>query len=141
MRVAVVKHTHHRAIEFDRTGTDTWRAYAAGADPVIGVAPDQVIRRTRATANLQSLLDELASGSDPPAWVLVEGFHGEPPVPGEVRVVMVRTEAEFRELAGPSEPMPDLILGSDPAWGPPRGRPSPSIEDAVQRVIDGGGTT
>lgn len=74
LRVAVVKHAHHR-FDVDHPGKDSWRHREAGACEVL-VASDRRMALMREFAqphvlDVHALLAEIGPGVD---WVLVEGF-------------------------------------------------------------------
>lgn len=67
--VGTVKHLHEHRI--NTSGTDTWKHMQAGADVVIGVTPDELVKFSHDN-NLTTALDELAdAGID---FGVVEGF-------------------------------------------------------------------
>lgn len=67
--VGTVKHLHEHNINMP--GTDTWKHAQAGADVVIGVTPDELVKFSHDN-NLTTALDELAdAGMD---FGVVEGF-------------------------------------------------------------------
>jgi molybdopterin synthase catalytic subunit len=67
--VGTVKHLHEHRI--NTPGTDTWKHMQAGADVVVGVTPDELVKFSLKN-NLTSALDELANaGMD---YGVVEGF-------------------------------------------------------------------
>jgi molybdopterin synthase catalytic subunit len=67
--VGTVKHLHEHRI--NTPGTDTWKHMQAGADVVIGVTPDELVKFSH-NNDLTAALDELAdAGMD---FVVVEGF-------------------------------------------------------------------
>lgn len=67
--VGTIKHLHEHTI--NTPGTDTWKHVNAGADVVVAVSPNELVKFSR-TNNLTSALDELANaGMD---FAVVEGF-------------------------------------------------------------------
>ncbi|VVB91224.1 putative molybdopterin synthase [uncultured archaeon] len=71
--VGTVKHLHEHRI--NTPGTDTWKHMQAGADVVIGVTPDELVKFSRDN-DLTTALDELAdAGMD---FGVVEGFKDSP---------------------------------------------------------------
>lgn len=67
--VGTIKHLHEHAI--NKPDTDTYKHANAGADIVVAVTPDELVKFSR-NNNLTSAIDELAnSGMD---FALVEGF-------------------------------------------------------------------
>ncbi len=72
VRVAVIKHTHHRALRLDASGKDTARFHEAGAAHVTLFAPDQVVHRRRYTE--EPPLDEVLAGVREVDLILVEGY-------------------------------------------------------------------
>jgi molybdopterin-guanine dinucleotide biosynthesis adapter protein len=71
LKVAVLKHSHHRNLGDD--GKDTWRYRQAGARLVALAAPGllQITRSSAQEPKLNAILAELAPGSD---LILVEGY-------------------------------------------------------------------
>lgn len=71
--VGTVKHIHEHRI--NTPDTDTWKHAQAGADVVIGVTPDELVKFSHDN-NLMTALDELAdAGMD---FGVVEGFKDSP---------------------------------------------------------------
>lgn len=71
--VGTVKHLHEHRINMP--GTDTWKHMQAGADVVIGVTPDELVKFSHDN-HLTTALDELAdAGMD---FGVVEGFKESP---------------------------------------------------------------
>ncbi len=67
--VGTIKHLHEHTI--NTPDTDTWKHAKAGADVVVAVTPDELVKFSRDN-NLSSALDELANaGMD---FAVVEGF-------------------------------------------------------------------
>ncbi|KNZ68609.1 molybdopterin-guanine dinucleotide biosynthesis protein B [Thermincola ferriacetica] len=73
-RVAAIKH-HHRDMEFDRPGKDTWRHARAGAATVMLVSPYQMVKisKSEQKIGLQKALQEITDAD----IILVEGFKKE----------------------------------------------------------------
>jgi len=68
-KVGTIKHLHEHTI--NTPGTDTWKHADAGADVVVAVTKDEVVKFSRGN-HLEYALDELAnSGMD---FAVVEGF-------------------------------------------------------------------
>lgn len=68
-KVGTIKHLHEHTI--NTPGTDTWKHANAGADVVVAVARDEIVKFSRGN-HLECALDELAnSGMD---FAVVEGF-------------------------------------------------------------------
>jgi molybdopterin-guanine dinucleotide biosynthesis protein MobB len=72
LTVSTIKHTHHRQIELDTPGKDSYRHRVAGASEVI-VASDMGWARIAASSEAASLADLLGQ-LGPVDLVLVEGF-------------------------------------------------------------------
>ncbi len=77
-RLAVIKHHHHRGLQFDKPGKDSWRFAQAGADHVILAGPDQAAHlRTFAR---EPTLEEIASNIRDVDLILTEGYkHADAP--------------------------------------------------------------
>ena len=101
--VGTIKHLHETDINTPHT--DTWRHAQAGADVVIGVTPNELVKFSREN-NLASALDELAdAGMD---FCVAEGFKestlpkialGEVEAPNIIRRVEPDS-ADIKELTG-----------------------------------------
>ncbi len=90
LRVAVVKHTHHK-VEMDAPGKDSWRFDEAGANRVILATPERVFVQARlARAGEEDYLGGLAGGAD---LVIHEGGRWL----DHPKVLVRETAAEARE--------------------------------------------
>jgi molybdopterin-guanine dinucleotide biosynthesis protein MobB len=71
-RLAAIKHHHHRDLEFDRPGKDSWRFAQAGADYVVIAGPDRVVcvRTFEEEATLKRVMAVIQDVD----LILVEGF-------------------------------------------------------------------
>ena len=71
-RLAAIKHHHHRDLQFDRPGTDSWRFAQAGADQVVVAGPDRVIyvRTSEEEATLEQVIAVIRDVD----LILIEGF-------------------------------------------------------------------
>lgn len=96
-RIAVIKHHPHQGLRLDVEGKDTWRLAQAGADEVVLVTPDQVMRRRRLDRepSLEEVLAEIR-GVD---LVLTEGFKQE----GAPKVQVIRGQERPELVCDPSE--------------------------------------
>lgn len=76
LRVAVLKHAHHR-VDLDRQGKDSFRFAEAGAELVTVVSPDKLasFEAPRVEPGLFALAARVSERAD---VVLAEGFHGYP---------------------------------------------------------------
>ncbi len=102
--VGTIKHLDENNI--NAPGTDTWKHAQAGADVVIGVTPEELVKFSRKN-NLGNALDELAdAGMD---FAIVEGFKnsklpkialGDVGAPGIVKRMDNPERADIDELAG-----------------------------------------
>ncbi|MEN3047896.1 MAG: molybdopterin-guanine dinucleotide biosynthesis protein B [Candidatus Caldarchaeales archaeon] len=99
-RVAAVKHVHHADFTIEREGSDSWRLYQSGADPVIVSSPREtaVIHRSLSIRGIEDLKG-LAGDVD---FVVVEGFQSVMPQDSE-GVVRIRVLSREGEEAGPSD--------------------------------------
>ena len=86
-RLAVIKHHHHRGLQFDKPGTDTWRFAQAGADHVVLAGPDKAIH-IRSFAE-EPGLKQLASGIRGVDLIITEGYKHEA-IP---KIVVMRGES------------------------------------------------
>ena len=77
LKVAVLKHSHHKDLEHIDHGKDTWRYRQAGAHTVALAAPGllQVTSRSSGEPSLEQVLAALAAHAD---LVLVEGYKTGP---------------------------------------------------------------
>lgn len=93
-RVAAAKHVHHPDFTIDREGSDSWRLYTSGADPVIIMSPMEtaVIYRS-ATARGLDDLKALAGDVD---FLVMEGFQSlvASSPEGVVRIRVLSREGE-----------------------------------------------
>jgi molybdopterin-guanine dinucleotide biosynthesis protein MobB len=71
-RLAVIKHHHHRNLQFDVSGKDSWRFAQAGADQVVIAGPDQVVQ-VRAYEE-DPTLEQIIAGIRDVDLILIEGF-------------------------------------------------------------------
>jgi molybdopterin-guanine dinucleotide biosynthesis protein MobB len=76
LRVAYVKHAAH-GFEPDRTGSDSERVRAAGADPVVVLGPDRVLQLHAGDGSAEELLTQILTGLRGEV-VLLEGFSSGP---------------------------------------------------------------
>ncbi len=108
LRVAVLKHTHHR--DLGDQGKDTWRFRQAGAR-VVALASPGLVQITRTCAEeppLSAVLTELAAGVD---LVLVEGYKSGP-LP-QIAVINSETQENLSNYAGVV-----AVVGRAPAGWP-----------------------
>jgi molybdopterin synthase catalytic subunit len=100
--VGTIKHLHEHKINIPKT--DTWKHANAGADVVVAVTPDELVKFSRDN-NLASALDELANaGMD---FAVVEGFKesrlpkialGDVDAPGIIKRLDNPESADIEEL-------------------------------------------
>ena len=92
--VAVVKHTHHCGLETDRSGTDSYRLWAAGAENVVLASPDRTVCSYRHSEEpgLSWVLTRI-EGVD---LVLLEGCKRS----GVPKLELVRAARSIRPLGG-----------------------------------------
>lgn len=90
-RVGTVKHIPERDFTIDHPGKDTWLHARAGAKLVVSLAPREVAKIEKRSANLKEILDSLY-GLD---FVIVEGFKD---FRGLAKVVVAKSEAEASRL-------------------------------------------
>jgi len=76
LRVATVKHTHHRNISLDIPGKDTYRYRQAGAETIVLASPDgfSILTEENGTFGLKEVVSALPEKLD---IILVEGFKQE----------------------------------------------------------------
>jgi molybdopterin-guanine dinucleotide biosynthesis protein B len=76
LRVAAVKHTHHRNVSLDIPGKDTYRHRQAGAEIIVLASPDgfSILTEEVGTFGLPEVVSQLPDEID---IVLVEGFKQE----------------------------------------------------------------
>lgn len=74
LRVAAVKHSHHERLDVDRSGTDSFRLLASGADAVALVTGDRIVLTAtcRREPTFQDVVDRLPAVD----LVLVESWKG-----------------------------------------------------------------
>ncbi len=89
--VGTVKHIPEENFTIDRQGKDTWMHARAGAKVVVSVAPKEIAKIERRSAELNEVLDRLY-GLD---FVIVEGFKN---FKGLARVVVAKTREEALKL-------------------------------------------
>jgi 4-hydroxy-tetrahydrodipicolinate reductase len=71
-RLAAIKHHHHRGLQFDEPGKDSWRFAQAGADQVVIAGPDRVIRAH--TFEEEPTLERVIADIRDVDLILIEGF-------------------------------------------------------------------
>ncbi len=122
LRVAVLKHAHHR-VDLDRQGKDSFRFAEAGAEVVSVVSPDK-LATFEAPAREPGLFTLAARVSERTDVILAEGFHGYPTPyvyvlgpgavfdghdePGE-RIALVAAEPEAAEPGALSRDDPEAL--------------------------------
>jgi len=76
LRVATVKHTHHRDVSLDIPGKDTYRYRQAGAEVIVLASPDgfSILTEEAGTFGLEEVVSALPEKLD---IILVEGFKQE----------------------------------------------------------------
>lgn len=112
-RIAVVKHSHHREIDLDVRGKDTWRFTQAGASPVLGVSANRFLLTGRRTLTLAESIRRLRRETPRPEWIFVEGFRDELARAPRIPVVaVVRSPAELEELTRELRNPPVAVLSA-----------------------------
>lgn len=71
-RLGVIKHHHHRGLQFDKPGKDTWRFAQAGADHVVLAGPDKAAHLH--TYAQEPTLKQIASSIRGVDLILTEGY-------------------------------------------------------------------
>lgn len=100
VRIAVIKHIHHKGVEFDVKGTDTWRAKHAGALISIGVAPDALFLTAKIEKQDLNLAKNIVKTIAPQInLILLEGFYNQIKEREDIkRIIVVRNIEEINEL-------------------------------------------
>ena len=118
LRIAVIKHIHHRGWTLDTPGKDTWKHAQAGARIVMAVSPEEIgiIRRLEtSTFSLRDLFRHIAS--DDLDLILLEGFHMKTADRTDIhKIVTAKSEEGLREtIKGTSPPILAVtgIIGRD----------------------------
>ncbi|MBN1368244.1 MAG: molybdopterin-guanine dinucleotide biosynthesis protein B [Dehalococcoidales bacterium] len=99
IRVAVIKHSHHDAFEFDKDGKDSQRYNAAGAETVIVSGPQELMLTQKTGRDLS--IDEVTRLIDPDIdLILTEGFKNAatPKIEVHRKVVEPKLLAEPEQL-------------------------------------------
>jgi molybdopterin-guanine dinucleotide biosynthesis adapter protein len=98
IRVAVIKHTHHDDLGFDRNGKDSQRYAAAGAEAVIVSGPKEIISMKKTDHDLSpnELIRLIDRDID---LVLTEGFKSA----GTIKIEIHRKVLESELLAKPDQ--------------------------------------
>jgi 4-hydroxy-tetrahydrodipicolinate reductase len=77
-QLAVIKHHHHRGLQLDEPGKDSWRFTQAGADHVVLAGPDRAAHLR--TYSEEPSLQQVASGIRDVDLILTEGYkHADAP--------------------------------------------------------------
>jgi molybdopterin-guanine dinucleotide biosynthesis protein MobB len=98
IRVAVIKHSHHEALELDKNGKDSQRYTAAGAETVIVSGPREMVLMQQTGRDLTT--DEILRLIDPDTdIVLTEGFKNA----GTFKIEVHRKALEPKLLANPEQ--------------------------------------
>ena len=74
----MIKHAHHRGIDIDRPGKDSWRHRESGAHEVLLASPRLLALQRASSIDVERPLDELLALLQPVDWVLVEGYSASP---------------------------------------------------------------
>ena len=91
IRVAVIKHSHHDAFEFDKEGKDSQRYNAAGAEIVVVSGPRELTLMQKTGRDMS--IDEITRLIDPDIdLILTEGFKNAATPKIEVHRKAVETE-------------------------------------------------
>jgi len=123
-RLAVIKHHHHRGLQFDKPGKDSWRFSKAGADHVVLAGPDKVVH-LRTFAH-EPTLEQVRSGIRDVDLILTEGYkHADAP-----KIEISRGQTKSILISDPS----DLVaIVSDRSF--PLAVPQFDLDD-VSRLAD-----
>lgn len=122
LRVATIKHAHHRA-DIDQHGTDSHRHRVAGAGQVILATPVRWALMTELADAPEPSIDDLIARLAPHDIVLIEGYKGAPhpkvechrAVADQGRGLIVHSNASVRLVAadGPLEGLDVPVLDLD----------------------------
>jgi molybdopterin-guanine dinucleotide biosynthesis protein B len=96
-RLGVIKHHHHRGLQLDSPGKDTWRFAHAGADHVILAGPDKTIH-VRAFTH-EPPLERVAASIRDVDLILTEGYKRA----AAPKIEISRGETVPRLLSDPGE--------------------------------------
>ncbi len=132
-RIAVVKHSHHREIDLDVRGKDTWRFARAGATAVLGVSQHRVILTSHRTLSLAESVRLLSRETPRPDWVFVEGFHDEVARNRRIpAVVVARTSTDLAEVTRGRRSPPLAVLSRHRLPVPPSIRLCRGVAEIVE---------
>jgi molybdopterin-guanine dinucleotide biosynthesis protein B len=96
-RLAVIKHHHHRGLQFDEPGKDSWRFAQAGADHVLLAGPDKTAHLH--TYSREPTLAQIVSGIQDVDLIITEGYkHEDTP-----KIEVTRREVEPTLISKPDE--------------------------------------
>jgi molybdopterin-guanine dinucleotide biosynthesis protein B len=131
-RLAVIKHHHHRGIQLDERGKDTWRFAQAGADHVVLAGPDKLAHLRAFAPSQEPTLEEIASSIRGVDLILTEGYkHAHAP-----KIEISRGQTKPTLISDPSDLLAivsDLPLSFEGRDGIPA--PQFGLED-VKRLAD-----
>ena len=109
-RVAVIKSSNEKGVQFDREGTDTYAHRQAGADSVLFVGPDQMVLQT---GHSDYSIVTLAHRYFPDADIVIgEGFKHARKVP-KIEVVRSREQNLRQEVHGVIAVASDFDIAGD----------------------------
>ena len=128
LRVAVLKHAHHR-VDLDRQGKDSFRFAEAGAEVVTVVSPDKVatFEAPPKEPGLFALAARISGRAD---VMLAEGFHGYP----TPYVYVLSPDSTFDGGDEPGELLAVVSSGEAPAPGLAFSRDDP--EGVARRLTE-----
>ena len=139
--VAVIKHIHHKGVEFDVEGTDTWRAKKAGALVVIGLAPGRFFLNADVEIGLDEAISLVKRVAPRVKLVLLEGFYEQAKARRDVyRVVVARSKREAEELVANSHYKPQAVYcrscPDEEVYGVPVYKSANEIANMVKSLLD-----
>lgn len=102
IKVVAIKHAHHKGLDVDKVGSDTWRFKEAGARAVIGVSSNKLFLNMDVEADdlgaILGLVESLMPNVD---LVLIEGYHAQVKrLAGAMKILVSRSLSEAMELVG-----------------------------------------
>jgi molybdopterin-guanine dinucleotide biosynthesis protein MobB len=101
-RLAAIKHHHHRDLEFDVRGKDSWRLAQAGAEHVVIAGPYRVV--CVRTFGEETTLEQVTTGIRDVDLILIEGFKQ-----ADVPKIEVDRDRPGLELISPPEDLVAIV--------------------------------